>query len=100
MVRVSDVNHSTKSARTIPPYNAMSASHFYNKQWERPNVSIPTHTHGTIPNRGWQIHHKEWILISTLDHHRSPFFPPHTTPTCLHVTLGERGDCSVLVIRN
>jgi hypothetical protein len=45
----------------VPPYNAMSASHICNKQWERPNVSIPTHTHGTIPNCGWPIHHKEWI---------------------------------------
>ena len=24
------------------------------------------------PNCGWPIHHKEWILISTRDHHRSP----------------------------
>ena len=23
-------------------------------------------------NCGWPIHHKEWILISTRDHHRSP----------------------------
>ena len=76
MLRGSDVPHSTKSAGTTPPYNVMSASHIYNKQWERPNVSIPTHTHGTIPNCGWPIHHKEWILISTRDHHRSPFSPP------------------------
>ncbi len=56
------INHSPKSTGTIPPYNAMSASHFYNKQWERPNVSIPTHTHGTIPNCGWPIHHKEHAM--------------------------------------
>ena len=26
-----------------------------------------------LQNCGWLIHHKEWILISTRDHHRSPF---------------------------
>jgi hypothetical protein len=26
-----------------------------------------------LQNSGWPIHHKEWILISTRDHHRSPY---------------------------
>jgi hypothetical protein len=26
-----------------------------------------------LQNCGWPIHHKEWILISTRDHHRSPY---------------------------
>jgi len=26
-----------------------------------------------LQNCGWQIHHKKWILISTRDHHRSPY---------------------------
>jgi len=48
MVRVSDVNPWTKSAGTIPPYNAMSASHIYNKQWDLEMFlinrgNVPTH---------------------------------------------------------
>ena len=26
-----------------------------------------------LQNCGWPIHHKEWILISTRDHRRSPY---------------------------
>jgi hypothetical protein len=59
------------------------------------------------PNCGWPIHHKEWILISTRDHHRSPLFakefrtgklPPHpltcfVTPcmTCMHRQNERKG---------
>ena len=34
-----------------------------------------------LQNCGWPIHHKEWILISTRDHHRSPQRHPQATST-------------------